>query len=182
MTLLKKKPVFLHFLLELRYGLFTITEDKISISPRRVLETEDLRMGVNVMGGNVFIFSILAANGRRTGSCRPDLTDVQASHSWLWWSVPSTLATPTFSRKNLVPEVWRPEFVTRPCLWLWVGEGILSPWQYFGYLGGQFELSQLWLLHYLWVRFHFRIIKLALYMEIILMRVGGTSCLCFHGA
>lgn len=84
MILLKKNPVFLHFLLELGYGLFTVTEDKISISPRRVLETEDLRMGVNVMGGNVFIFSILVASGRRTGSCRPDLTDVQASHSWLW--------------------------------------------------------------------------------------------------
>jgi hypothetical protein len=31
---LKKNPVFLHFLLELGYGLYTITEDKISISPR----------------------------------------------------------------------------------------------------------------------------------------------------
>jgi len=36
---------------------------------------------VNVMDGNVFIFSIPVASGRRTGSCRPDLTDVQASHS-----------------------------------------------------------------------------------------------------
>lgn len=72
--------------------------------------------------------------------------------------------------------------LTWPYLWLWVGEGILSPQQYFGYFGGQFYLSQLWLLHYLWVRFHFRIINLALYMEIIVMRVGGTSCLGFHGA